>query len=491
MTTKTYTFELAIDFELVNEISAIDKFGGSWENIVRREGRQTLRELKSIATVQSIGASTRIEGSKMTNDEVRALIFDSVRIEKFEERDRQEVLGYFNALDIISETYKDIPVTESSLKNLHNTLLKLSDKDHWHKGNYKQLPNSVEAEDKTTGKKTTIFDTTPPGIETEDAMRGLIDWYAKDTITHPIVKTAVFVYDFLSIHPFQDGNGRLSRLIGTLLLLKHGYSWVQYVSFEHEIEQRKGEYYKVLMECQQQRPGENISSWVRFFLSCLNNIQNKLEQKLEVQKSHQHLSHREKMIHTFIENHPGTKSGEIAERLNIPLPSVKKILTEMASSRLIAKHGTGRSTYYTSESINQIKNDIVMTFTQQDSKKEFILTNRNDFIEIKQLILKPKFEWTKPDDWSNVLMDEELMFTITLVDKMGSMASQTHLVASFNNPMYYQPVFSLPHPIVIPSSFWNGNINKINFPVKATIEVSSVKNNSQFDVLMIHDVSLS
>ena len=109
----------------------------------------------------------------------------------------------------------------------------------------------------------------------------LIEWYSNDDQPIPLVKAALFVYEFLSIHPFQDGNGRLSRLLGSLLLLKNGYSWIQYVSFEHEIENRKSEYYKILMQTQRNRPGENVTEWLTFFISCLINIQNQLLQKLE------------------------------------------------------------------------------------------------------------------------------------------------------------------------------------------------------------------
>ena len=139
-----HTLTLTLDFKLLNDISAIDRFGGEWIAIEKREGQQTLKELKSIATVQSTGASTRIEGSKLSNDEVKILI-DNLTISKLEERDQQEVVGYFHVLDIITESYQDIPITENSLKNLHNQLMKFSDKDQWHKGDYKQNSNSVDA----------------------------------------------------------------------------------------------------------------------------------------------------------------------------------------------------------------------------------------------------------------------------------------------------------------------------------------------------------
>lgn len=489
MNSNIHTFSLALDFKLMNELSSIDRFGGSWSLIEKREGRQTLKQLKSIATVASVGASTRIEGSKMTNDEVKALIFDNIKIEKLVERDQQEVIGYFRALDIISESFRDIEITESSLMNLHNILMKYSEKDQWHKGRYKQHTNSVEATN-PDGTKTIIFETTAPGFPTEDAMRALIDWYNADNTTPQIIKSAVFVYDFLSIHPFQDGNGRLSRLLGTLLLLKHGYSWIQYVSFEHEIESRKVEYYQVLMDCQQQRPGENVYSWIIFFLDCLGNIQNKLMKKLDVQKSENQMSPREKMIFLFIDNHPGCKSGEIAEKLKLPLPTVKRILSDMVEGKFLMKYGTGIGTNYTTEKLTEIKSNVAIMLTEKEPKKQFILKNKHSFLEIKKIILTPKFKWSKPDDWSRVLINQALMINITCYNSKGVKRLQPYSISTFNNPYYYEPSFTLSSPIHIPVSLWEEIPNDNEFPIKVTIELSGEIPTFDFDVLLVYDAAL-
>ncbi|MDP4149733.1 MAG: Fic family protein [Bacteroidota bacterium] len=324
-----YSFKLSPDWRLLQEISVLDRFDGSWAAIEKREG-QSLKQLKSIATIRSVGASTRIEGSKMTDEEVKVLL-EKISISKLEDRDSQEVAGYFAALDLISASYKDMDITEGTIKNLHNILLKHS--------------NAVEAT-RPDGNKQIVFQTTAPGYPTEDAMRMLIEWWHSDTETHPLVKCALFSYDLVSIHPFQDGNGRLSRLIATLLLLKQGYVWIQYVSFEHEIENRKGEYYQELMQSQQQRPGENIYSWVRFFLSCLNNISVQLMDKLSKRGDIAQLNPKEKAIYAFIENHPGSRSGEIAEKLDILLPTVKKILAGLVRNKHIVKNGAGAGTNY-------------------------------------------------------------------------------------------------------------------------------------------------
>lgn len=343
MENNVYDFKLNVDWNLINIISQIDRFDSQWTAIERKEG-QSLKQLKSIATVRSVGASTRIEGSKMSDEEINVLL-QEIDITKLEDRDSQEVVGYFETLDTISESFEDIVISENSIKNLHNILMRYSRKDDWHKGDYKIHNNAVEATF-PSGEKQIIFRTSEAGFATEDAIRKLIDWYNSEKEVHALIKSAVFTYEFLSIHPFQDGNGRLSRLLSTLLLLKNGYNWIQYVSFEHEIESRKTEYYKVLRSCQAQRPNEEVTDWVFFFLDALKNIQSQLMIKLEQSGTQSQLSPREKAIITVISNNSGSKSSEIAEKLSIPNPTVKRILSELVEKGLIEKYGSGRSTNY-------------------------------------------------------------------------------------------------------------------------------------------------
>jgi Uncharacterized conserved protein len=346
MENKVFNFNLNVDWKLINLISMIDRFDSQWTAIERREG-QSLKQLKSIATVRSVGASNRIEGNRMTNEEIDVLL-KNIDITKLTDRDSQEVIGYFDVLDLISESSENITVTENNIKSLHNSLMKYSTKDEWHKGDYKQHSNVVEATF-IDGTRQTIFQTTEAGFATEEAIKQLIDWYNSETEVHAIIKCAAFVYDFLSIHPFQDGNGRLSRLLSTLLLLKNGYKWIQYVSFEHEIESRKSEYYQALRACQVQRPNEDITVWINFFLNALCNIQTQLMKKLEQSGAETQLSPREKAILTIIQNYLGIKSGEIAEKLAIPNPTVKRILLGLQNKGMIEKQGNGKATVYLSK----------------------------------------------------------------------------------------------------------------------------------------------
>jgi Fic family protein len=344
MENKVYFFKLNVDWKLINLISEIDRFDANWTAIERKEG-QSLKELKSIATVRSVGASNRIEGNKMSDEEVDVLL-QKIDITKLTDRDSQEVVGYFEALDLITASYPNINLTENHIKSLHNSLMKYSAKDQWHKGNYKVHSNAVEATF-PDGSQQIIFQTTEAGFATEDAIRQVINWYNSEKEVHSLIKVASFVYDFLSVHPFQDGNGRLSRLISTLLLLKNGYKWIQYVSFEHEIENRKNEYYQALRSCQAQRPNEDVTVWIQFFLSCLSNIQSQLMVKLDRSGLETQLSPKEKSIFMIIQNRPNIQSGEIAEKLAIPAPTVKRILSQLLNKGLIEKQGSGRNVSYT------------------------------------------------------------------------------------------------------------------------------------------------
>lgn len=338
-----YNFKLDIDWKLISLISEIDRFDANWTAMERKEG-QNLKALKSIATVRSVGASNRIEGNKMSDEEVDALL-QKIDITQLTDRDSQEVVGYYEVLDLISDSHEIIHLTESHIKSLHNSLMKYSVKDQWHKGNYKAHSNAVEASF-PDGTRQIIFQTTEAGFATEDAIRKLVNWYNTETVVHPLVKIATIVYEFLSIHPFQDGNGRLSRLISTLLLLKTGYKWIQYVSFEHEIENRKSEYYRVLRICQAQRPNEDVTIWIQFFLNCLSNIQSQLLTKLQKSGVETQLSPKEKLIYTIIQNRPNIQSGEVSEKLGIPLPTVKRILSALINKGLIEKQGNGRNVSY-------------------------------------------------------------------------------------------------------------------------------------------------
>jgi len=341
MKSEVYNFTIELNWKHLEQLRQIDKFELIWTDLLRRESK-SLNQLKTLATIQSIGSSTRIEGSKLSDMQVQTLL-EKIDVTQIEDRDSQEVVGYFNVLDLITESPKDFSITESTIKQLHNVLLKLSEKDSWHRGQYKQHSNTVQA-NFPDGSTQIIFKTTTPGFPTEEAMKALIKWYSTKNDINPIVKTAVFVYEFLSIHPFQDGNGRLSRLLTTLLLIQNGYGWVEYISFEHEIENRKKSYYSVLRNCQAQRPNENITEWVDFFVKSLLNLIQKLNKKLEISQTD--LSSKQKSVYVYICNNPETKTSMIMEGTEIPRATLKRILKTLVEMKLVEKNGKGAGTNY-------------------------------------------------------------------------------------------------------------------------------------------------
>ena len=232
--------------QVINLISRIDGFKGRWTLIEKKENRY-LRALRQLATIESTGSSTRIEGATLTDAEVDKLL-KSVRVSNLKSREEQEVVGYYETLDVILDNYENISLSENYIMQLHGMLLKHSSKDSRHRGGYKNLSNKVVAS-YPGGKQAVIFNTTEPHLVKME-MEELLRWTNKSFATgdlHPLIVTGAFVYEFLSIHPFQDGNGRLARLLTTLLLLKKGYLFIQYVSFENLIEERKKGYYRALM----------------------------------------------------------------------------------------------------------------------------------------------------------------------------------------------------------------------------------------------------
>lgn len=472
--------------DLTQELSQLDRFDAKWQAIEMRE-QKTLKELKSIATVRSIGASTRIEGSSLTDKEVEVLI-DNLDIATLNDRDQQEVVGYYDTLNMITESYRDIPVADSSIKHLHNTLMKPSTKDNYHKGDYKTSANRVE-KTMPDGARIPVFETTPPGWPTQEAMAQAVAWYNEDSSTHSLIRGAIFVYEFLSIHPFQDGNGRLSRLLATLLLMKSGYSWIQYVSFEHEIENRKKEYYQKLMEAQRNRPGEDVTEWVYFFLDCLKNIQEQLMQKIAEKERRESVGVREQYIYSLVENNPGISSGEIAEKLKIPNATVKRILAGLVSMRNLIVHGAGRGTSYSIAATDLIKRDIGIRLTNEQRAKEFTLSQAGAFLRIKKIVLTPLFDWKHPDEWSTRLSQNGLFITVQAVTSKGVVFRQPYSIFGYNDPSYFQPVFIVNPNIVLPDQLKTNGIYKIDYPIKCNIELSGSVDKFDFDVMLVTDES--
>ena len=346
MSLTIHTLKLDLGMKLMTELSLIDRFDASWATIEKREAA-SLKQLKSIATVRSVGASTRIEGSRMTDDEVAVLI-ENLSISRLEERDAQEVMGYFEALDTIIDNFELIRIAEGPIKNLHKVLMQHGEKDDWHRGNYKQVRNAVEAS-LGDGTKQLVFRTAEPGIETQDAMHRLLEWYEADQDTIPIVKVALFVYEFLSIHPFQDGNGRLSRVLTTLLLVQAGYVYVPYSSLESVIELNKESYYLALRQTQGtiRTDAPNWQPWLLFFLRSLAEQVRRLEKKVEREKIVlAALPELSLQIVEFAREHGRVTMMDAIKVTGSSRNTLKQHFRDLTERNFLEQHGSGRGVWY-------------------------------------------------------------------------------------------------------------------------------------------------
>ena len=348
-----YIHNLNFDFianqKILNLISQIDFYKGKWNSIEKQENIY-LKELRKIATIESIGSSTRIEGSTLSDEEIKKLLND-IKITKLKTRDEQEVIGYYDTLEIIYENYTQIRLSENYIKQLHQNLLKHSDKDSRHRGGYKSLSNKVVA-NYPGGIQKVLFNTTDVHL-VDGEMNNIISWTTEQLENrgiHPLIVISNFIYEFLSIHPFQDGNGRLSRLLTTLLLLQNDYLFIQYVSFENLIEKTKKEYYQALMKGQKNRnkESENIVNWVIYFLDKLNNLTKLLDEKYNVYKAKGgYLNERQKEIFKFLKKNQPLKISDLNKQFEeINIHTIKKDVQYMKLELIISSIGKGKGTIY-------------------------------------------------------------------------------------------------------------------------------------------------
>ena len=335
--------------QLSQQLSVLDTFKGSWKVKESQQGRY-LKELRKIATIESTGSSTRIDGARLRDQEVKKLLASIKKI-NFKSQNQREVAGYHEAFELILDNFADIEISERHLHQLHRILLKYSFKDQPHRGKYKQSSNQVMANYPDGGQRV-LFDPTPPHL-TPAEMPQLIGWLnmrIEKNDMHPLVFIAGFVYEFLSIHPYEEGNSRLSMLLATLLLMKHGYDFIQYASFERVIESSKDEYYRVLMDGQQNRykDEERINTWVSYFMKSLITLTEGLEAKYETySKLKTALNRRQKQVLDFIRDNEPAQVGDVDKALKeYSRNTLKKDLAYLVDEKLLIKTGDRKGTRY-------------------------------------------------------------------------------------------------------------------------------------------------
>jgi Fic family protein len=330
-------------------VARIDEFKGAWRTLGTL-APDRLTALRRVATIESIGSSTRIEGSKLTDREIERLL-SNLQIKSFNTRDEQEVAGYAELMEMVFSSWQEIPFSENHIKQLHQVLLRHSEKDQRHRGQYKTHSNSVAAFDENGKQIGIVFETATP-FDTPQLMNELVAWVEQERNAgsiHPLLIVAISVVVFLEIHPFQDGNGRLSRALTTLLLLQAGYGYVPYSSLESVIEQNKEAYYLALRQTQGSIRTEtpNWQPWLVFFLQSLAEQVRRLEHKITREKIVlATLPELQLKIVEFTRDHGRITMSEAVKLTETSRNTLKQHFRSLVSHGHLNQQGSGRGVWY-------------------------------------------------------------------------------------------------------------------------------------------------
>ena len=346
---------------ILSLIASIDELKGRWVAGVNLHP-QILGKLKQSVLITSTGASTRIEGSKLSDSEVEDLM-RGISVKKFKDRDAQEVKGYYELLKNIFDSWQSIKLNEGTIKHFHQEILKYVEKDTFHRGQYKVTENKVQMIDAKGNLKGTIFDTTSVYL-TPIEMQELVEWTIealKNKKYHPLLVIANFVVEFLKIHPFRDGNGRLSRILTNLLMLKSGYLYMPYVSHEKIVEEKKQEYYVTLRKTQITLRRTNVRSgqayksektdlipWLTFFLNIILDQSKQAVDLLNADNVEKTLSKKQLAVLEYLEKVKEAAPSEIAKQTKVARPTVNQVLEKLLNLKKAERIGMGRSTRYRS-----------------------------------------------------------------------------------------------------------------------------------------------
>jgi Fic family protein len=343
------TDSLRITPEVLSLIAAIDEFKGAWRSLSTL-APDRLSALLRVATVESIASSTRIEGSRLSDRDVERLL-SNLQIQKFSTRDEQEVAGYAKVMEMVFTSWPDISLTENHIRQLHRDLLVHSEKDAWHRGNFKTSTNSVVAFDADGKQLGVVFQTASP-FDTPRLMTELVTWFVAERETrrlHPLLLIGIWIVVFLEIHPFQDGNGRLSRVLTTLLLLQAGYAYVPYSSLESVVEQSKEAYYLALRQTQGtiRTDAPNWQPWLVFFLRSLAEQVKRLSRKVErEQLVLAALPELSLQIVEFAREHGRVTMAQALELTGSNRNTLKQHFRALVDKGSLAQHGAGRGAWY-------------------------------------------------------------------------------------------------------------------------------------------------
>lgn len=345
---KRLQFPPRLATKIYSQIASIDAVKGQWR-LANTLSPQMIERLQTSVLVTSTGASTRIEGSRLSDQDVQAL-FNKHRITKFKTRDEQEVGGYLEVLQIVFEQWQDIRLSESTILSLHQQMLRHSEKDQRQRGAYKFGSNRVEARDQSGKLVGVVFDPTPPHLVPKE-MQELVEWTdaaIKGDEFPKLLIIANFVFEFLAIHPFQDGNGRLSRVLTNLMLLQEGYAFTPFVSHEKIIEDNKADYYLALNQAQQswKTDAEDIAPWLQFFLNVLDTQSQQALKLMTDEPVELFLSDMQRAVWEFANTVETFSRGEAIKATGLNPRTVDHTLKKLMEMHKLERRGQARATRY-------------------------------------------------------------------------------------------------------------------------------------------------
>ncbi len=335
------------DSEIIGLVAQIHEYKGRQELYLKQKPAE-LDRLIEIAKVQSTEASNEIEGIRTTNTRLMQLVKDKTTPRN---RDEEEIMGYRDVLNTIHENFEYIPVTSNYILQLHRDLYKYSHKSIG--GIFKNTQNYISATD-ANGQEFVLFTPLAP-YETPSAIEAICESY-----NHMIDMKEVdilllipaFIHDFLCIHPFNDGNGRMSRLLTTLLLYRSGYVIGRYISLESKIAKNKSLYYDALEQCQKgwHENTEDPTSFIKYLLQTILSAYRDFEERVSmVDEKLPAIETVRRAVYNKIGKFTKSEVMELCPTLS--KASVENSIKQLVEKGLLIKHGTGRSTFYTRSDI--------------------------------------------------------------------------------------------------------------------------------------------
>lgn len=337
-----------IPAEIISVLGKIDELKGRWVTGAELSP-QVLGRLKRSVLITSTGASTRIEGVKLSDEDIEK-VMRGLNIQKFSDRDKQEVQGYYELLENVFNSWKTLKFNEGSIKSFHKELLKYSNKDQGHLGNYKFGENKVVAYDADGKEVGVVFNPTVSHLVPKEMTELLetTNLFLSEKYYHPLLLIANFVVEFLKIHPFQDGNGRMSRVLTNLLLLQSGYLYMPYVSHEKYVEDNKSDYYLALRNSQKTfgTEEESLAPWLDFFFPVLLKQAESAIDLMSKENIEKLLSEKQLAVWKFVQDLETFSTGDVVNGTEITRPTIKQALDVLLRLKRIERIGQGRGARY-------------------------------------------------------------------------------------------------------------------------------------------------